>query len=206
MASEKKVILVFSPCDGKAVASASTPALAKLIQKGVLFTNVKTGGDLKTMAATGAESGETLWDAATAQGFVVGALPALAQGKADMAVVNAGADPADVEKTMAEALEAADRSTLIVLAATGAMVFYGPGIAKGKVVDKEVCPCCVAPTVAYAVNFPVPANCEAPVAYPAFKDINLKLNEFRKLQETIVNMEAAMERKGRQPWDKHDCA
>ena len=206
MASEKKVILVFTSCDGKAIASAGTPAIAKLLQKGALFSKVKTGGEVKTRAAAGAESGETLWDAAVAQGFVVGELPALAEGKADMAVIDAGAAPADVEKTMADVLEAADRSTLIVLVAAGAIVFYGPGIAKGKVVDKEICPCCVAPTVAYVANFPVPAQCGAPVAYAAFKDINVKLNEFKKLQETIVNMEAAMERKGRQPWDKHDCA
>lgn len=205
MASDKKVILIFTSCDGKSVVSASTPALTKLLQKGALFTRVKSEGDVKTMAATGTyegESGETLWGAAIAQGFVVAGI----QGNYDMAVLDAGASAAEVETTMAEALEAADRATLIVLVASGAIVFYGPGIAKGKVVDSEICPCCVAPTVAYVANFPVPAQCAAPVAYAALKDINLKLREFQKLQETITNMEAAMERKSRQPWDKHDCA
>lgn len=205
MASDKKVILVSTPCDGKAVVSASTPALAKLLQKGTLFTHVKSEGDVKTMAATGTyngEAGETLWDAAGAQGFVVADI----QSNYDMAVLDAGASAAEVETAMAGVLEAADRSTLIVLIASGAIVFHGPGIAKGKVVDSEIRPCCVAPTVAYVANFPVPSQCAAPVAYAALKDINLKLREFQKLRETITNMEAAMERKSRQPWDKHDCA
>jgi hypothetical protein len=203
MASEKKVILIFTPCGGKALTPAAGPSLAKLLQKGALFSNVKSSGDSKTRAAAGnCEGGETLWDAAAAQGFVVGDL----KGNFDMCVLDAGPSAADVERILADVLETADRSTLIVVVADGAIVFYGPGIAKGKVVDRETCPCVVAPTVAYAANFPVPARCEAPVAYAAFKDINYKLNEFRKLQETILNMEAAMERKGRQPWDKHDCA
>jgi hypothetical protein len=202
MASEKKVILVFTACDGKSLGASAGPSLAKLLQKGTLFSNVTAGADRKAAAAAGAKAGETLWDAAVAQGFVVGDL----KKNFDMCVLDAGPAAADVEKVMADVLETADRSTLIVLVAAGAIIFYGPGIAKGKVVDRETCACVVAPTVAYAANFPVPAQCEAPVAYAAFKDINYKLNEFKKLQETINNMEAAVERKGRQPWDKHDCA
>ena len=207
MASDKKVVLIFSGYEGKSLGDASTPGLSRLLQKGTLFTNTictghSHGASVKTLAASGAEQGETLWEAAEARGLSVGALTE----PFDMCVLDISAEEQELEKTVSEVLEVADRSTLIVLLTHGAMVFCGPGIAKGKVVTKETCPCVVAPTVAYVADFPVPAGCEAPIAYAALKDINLKLNEIKKLNDTIANMEAAIERKARQPWDKHDCA
>ncbi len=200
MASEKKVILIFSDCKSADVLSASTPSIKKLVEKGAVCSKVKCDGDVKTFAATGNEKGQTLWDAATANGFVVGTL----KEAFDMCVLDTAAGA--LEAQLAEVLEVADRATLVVLVGKDVVVFYGPGIAKGKVIEAETCPCTVAATVAYVANFPVPENCEAPIAYAALKDINLKLAEIQKLQTAIKNMEAAMERGSRQPWDKHDCA
>lgn len=202
MPVEKKVILVFTPCAGKDIQSATSPAMSKLLQKGALCTNVVVKGDAKSLAGAGAEKGEMIWEAAVRKDFVVGKL----DDNFDMCVLDAGTSVTEVETTLAAALEKAERTTVIVLVAAGTIVFYGPGFAKGKVLDTQICPCCVAPTVAYVADFPVPADCEAPIAYAALKDMDYKLNEIRKLQETIHNMEAAVERKSRQPWDKHDCA
>ncbi len=204
MASDKKVILIFSGCDAAALSTSSAPETAKLFQKGAYLKNAKAcaATDIKTLAGAGSSSGETLWQAAEAAGYTVAGL----DKEFDMCVLEAGPAQADVEKALAAALEAADRSTLLALVAKDGIVFYGTGIAKGVVIEKDACHCCVAPTVAYVANFPVPAQCEAPIAYAALKDINLKLNEINKLKESIHNMEAAMERKARQPWDKHDCA
>lgn len=202
MASEKKVVLVFTSFPGQELAAASSPALAKFVQKGVLFSKVDTSGNAKARAGAGADSGESLWDAAAAQDFNVAALGA----GFDMCVIDAAADPAGLEKVMAEVAEASDRSTLVVLVADGAVLLSGPGMAKGRIVEQALDVAFVAPTVAYVANFPVPAQCVAPVAYAALKDVNYKLSEIRKLQTTINNLEAAIERKSRQPWDKHDCA
>ncbi len=203
MASYEKAILVFTGCDSKAITGASSPAIGKLLRKGVLLNNVSGQGDIKTIAAAGAEGGgETLWDAAAAKDFVVGEL----SEEFDLAVVEAGNSADELEKSMAQALDAAGRSTVVAVVGDGTVVFYGPGFAKGKVIDKKFSPSCVAPTVAYVANFPVPAQCEGVVAYAAFNDVNIKLKEINKLKSAIKNMEAAMERKARQPWDKHDCA
>ncbi len=203
MAFTKKTVLLFSTCDGRDLRAAAGPALEKLLQKGVVFNHVATEGDLKTLAATGAKSGETLGDAATAQGLAV---TDKLEGDFDLCVLDAGATPGDVEKAVAAALDCDERTPVIALAAPGLLVFHGPGFAKGKEVESAVCPCVTAPTLACAANLPLPAQCVAPVAYAAFKDINIKFQEIRKLHSTIANMEAAMERKSRQPWDKHDCA
>lgn len=202
MSTEKKAILVFTSCDGSALRAAETPALKKLHDKGVVFTNVKASGDSKAMAGAGAAAGQTLWDAASAQKLVV---KGLHEGF-DLCVLDAGATVTEVESLMTEVMEVTNRMMLIVLVGKDTVVFHGTGIAKGKVVDKELCVCSVAPTVAYVINFPVPEQCEAPIAYAALKDINAKFNEIKKLQETILGMEAAVERNSRQPWDKHDCA
>lgn len=200
MASEKKVVLIFTDCDHAALSAASGPALGKLHAKGCLLSRVSGGG--KAAAASGAEQGETLWAAAERGGFVVAGPDA----EFDMCVLDAPADAAGVETVVAPLLEWAGRSTLFALVARDSVLFYGPGIAKGGVVDTALDFSCVAPTVAYVADFPVPADCAGPVAYAALKDRNYKLEEMRRLQTTIANMESAMERKARRPWDKHDCA
>ena len=202
MASDKKVILIFTGCEASAILNAGTPALTKFLGKGVSLTNVAAADNLKLAAAAGNKEGQTLWDAAEENDFVVAGL----EKNFDMCVLDVDADAAKVEATLAQALEIAGRSTVVALVAPKLIVFYGPGFAKGKTIDAEYCPCTVAATVAYVANFPLPANCAAPVCYAALKDINYKFNEIKKLQESITNMEAAMERQSRKPWDKHDCA
>ncbi len=203
MASYEKVILVFTACDSKTMTGASSPAISKLLRKGVLLKNMSGQGDIKTLAASGTEEGgETLWEAAVTKEFVVGKLGE----EFDMAVVESGSSADELENSMAQVLNVAGRSSVVAVIGDGAVVFYGPGFAKGKVIDKKFSPTCVAPTVAYVANFPVPAQCEGVVAYAAFNDINIKLKEINKLKAAVRNMEAAMERKTRQPWDKHDCA
>lgn len=205
MASEKKVILIFTPCDGAALMAAQSPALVKSCQKGTVLKNL-VGADVKALAATGASvvtpGAENLWDAAKANDFVVGAL----DESFDMCVLEAGAAAADVEAVLASAQNVADRTTLIVVVARDAAIFHGNGFAKGHVVEAAMPAGCVAATVAYITDFAVPAACVAPIAYAALKDVNYKLKEVRRMRDEVKNMEAAMERKTRQPWDKHDCA
>ncbi len=202
MASEKQVVLIFSMCDGAALAAAKTPALEKLFVKGAALTNVAIDGDVKARASIGAKEGETLWDAAAKAGFRV----ADYKKEHDMAVVEAGASAAAVEEALAGVLEVSGRTTIVALVARGLVVFYGPGFAKGKKIEKAVQPEVVAATVPYVADFPVPEQCEAAVCYAALKDVNYKLKEIQKLQTTIANIESALEAKTRKPWDKHDCA
>ncbi|MBO4317359.1 MAG: hypothetical protein J5855_03660 [Mailhella sp.] len=202
MASDKKVVLLFTGCEASAILEAGTPALAKLLGKGVALTNVSAAENFRQAAAAGNKDGQAIWEAAEDHDFVVTGL----SENFDMCVLDAEADAASVEAAVAGILEVAGRNTVVAHVAPKLIVFYGPGFAKGKSIDAEYCPCTVAATVAYVANFPLPANCAAPVCYAALKDINYKFNEIKKLQESITNMEAAMERQSRKPWDKHDCA
>lgn len=202
MASEKKVILVFAACDCEVLMAAQSPALAKCCQKGTVLKHL-CGADIRGLAITGGTvGGETLWDAAKANDFVVGTL----NEPFDMCVLEGGASAAEVETVLASAQEVSDRTTLIVIITRDGAIFHGNGFAKGHVVEEELPAGCVAATIAYIADFAVPANCVAPVAYAALKDVNYKLKEIRRMREEVKNMEAAMERKTRQPWDKHDCA
>lgn len=202
MASDKKVILIFTPCADPALCAAASPALSKLVQKGAVLP-LNAQGDPKAQAASGNVSGgESLWDAASRKGFVVTDI----KSAFDMVVLDAAADLNSVEQAVASALEVADRATLVVLVAAKQAVFYGPGIAKGTAIEKPLAPASVAATVSYVADFPVPAQCEAAVAYEVLRDRDYKLNEMLKYKESVANMELALERKSRQPWDKHDCA
>lgn len=203
MASAKKLILVFTDCGAKSIAGSSSPLTSKFVQKGCYFSNVPGDASAtKAKAAAGAPSGQTIWDAAKAQGLVMDSLVE----EFDICVLDVGGSTDDVEKVLKEVLDVAGRVGVIALVAGGRIFFYGPDIAKGKVVDTETSAQVVAPTLAYLANFPMPDNRVAPVTYAALKDINFKFNEIKKLQSAVINMEAAMERKSRQPWDRHDSA
>lgn len=210
MATDRKTILLYSDCLAASLHAVDHPDVIKLFQKGCFLKNVAPAANWKAQAATGTEAGqgESLEDAARAYGLNVGTLDT----DFDLAVLATGEEALAAADVLAQAFAAADRSTLIALLAPDGIVFYGPGFAKGLTLESPDAPdapyshAVAAPTVAYAGNLPVPSRCSAPIAYAALKDINYKLNEINKLKSTIQNMEAAMERKSRQPWDKHDCA
>lgn len=111
------------------------------------------------------------------------------------------------EDAIAAALEAANRRTLLVVAADDGVAFYGLGInGKAGKVDRKADADDVILTIANIVDLPIAPDCTAAVLYQVLKDPNLKLNELIKLQEALNRMESVIERNNREPWDKHDCA
>jgi hypothetical protein len=56
------------------------------------------------------------------------------------------------------------------------------------------------------MDLPVPAQAEGAVLFQVFKDANFKVGEIEKLRAGLARMETALQRGGRQPWDKHECA
>ena len=132
------------------------------------------------------------------------------------AVLLANADSAGLEalalelggkKVEAAALEAADRRTLVVVAAADGVAFYGLAVdSKAGAVARAVDAQDIAVTIATIVDLPVSAQCTGGIIYQAMKNPNLKLDEIRKLKEALVRMESVIQRDNREPWDKHDCA
>ncbi len=147
-----------------------------------------------------------------------------ASGLADKAVALGGVKcaPADIASTLeksvlavvdgaedalAAALDAANRRTVLVVAADDGVAFYGLGInGKAGKVARKVDAGDVALTIATIADMPIGEDCEAGIIYQVLKDPNLKLNELIKLQEALARMESVIERNNREPWDKHDCA
>lgn len=108
---------------------------------------------------------------------------------------------------MAAALEAANRRTVVVVAADDGVAFYGMAInSKAGKVARKVNADDIILTIATIVDLPITEDCTAGVVYQVLKDANLKLNEIIKLQEALARMESVIERNNREPWDKHDCA
>ena len=183
--ADKKAILVI----GKDLNLASGgEALDKLNKKAALLVKA----DAANLAAQAEALGAVRTDP---QGL------AAALEKAPFALCEGGAD------VVAAALEAANRRTLVVVAANDGVAFYGLAInAKAGHVERVVNAADIALTIATIVDLPIAADCTAGIIYQVLKDPNLKLNEMIKLQEALARMESVIERNNREPWDKHDCA
>ncbi|NJB66494.1 hypothetical protein GGQ74_000134 [Desulfobaculum xiamenense] len=186
--ADKKVILL-------------TAATADLAAGDAVKKFAKKAVSLNTYAA-----GDVLAEASQVAGAVKVAPEGLAaafEGDAAFAIVEAGAD---LNATMDAVLEAADRRTLVVLAADNGLFFYGLGVKKKEEIARAAAACDVVPTICYVADLEVPAETTGAVLYQVLKDPNLKMNEINKLKEALSRMEAALQRDNREPWDKHDCA
>ncbi len=181
--AEKKAILLMLP---SVALSGASEALDKLKKKAVLLANADSAG----LEALGLELGGKKVEAAALKG-------------AEDALLVVQGD----EAALAAALEAADRRTLVVVAAADGVAFYGLAVdSKAGAVARAVNAQDIAVTIATIADLPVSAQCTGGIIYQAMKNPNLKLDEIRKLKEALVRMESVIQRDNREPWDKHDCA
>jgi predicted AlkP superfamily phosphohydrolase/phosphomutase len=86
------------------------------------------------------------------------------------------------------------------------LVMNGPGIKKGLRLERTCWLQDIVPTICYLSDLPMPADVDGAVIWQALKDPNMKQKEVAKLKDGLARMEAALSRKERAPWDKHDCA
>ena len=84
--------------------------------------------------------------------------------------------------------------------------FTGPGIKRGIRLDRTCNLIDIVPTICYMMDLPLPAQSEGAVLHQAFKNPNMKADEIAELKSGLARMETALQRGGRQPWDKHECA
>jgi len=192
--AEKKVIVLAA---GSVDTNASGASWKKFVKKGVVVSNY-TAGDVAAFAAKVPGGVKTTVDA----------LAATFEGETGFAYVACGdLDAAALDDVMAKTLAAADRRTLVVLAGSNVLMFYGLGInTKATSIDRAAQAQDIVPTVAYIADLPLPDDTTGAVLYQVLKETNLKLNEFLKLKEALARMETALQRDSREPWDKHDCA
>ena len=183
--ADKKAILVDAA--GMKLAG-SGDALDKLNKKAAVLVNANAAGLVDKAVALG--------------GVKTATADAVAAVEKGAFVVLSGKEDA-----VAAALEAANRRTVVVVAADDGVAFYGMAV-NGKVgkVERSVNADDIALTIATIADLPIAEDCTAGIIYQVMKDPNLKLNEIIKLQQAIARMESVLERNNREPWDKHDCA
>ena len=93
------------------------------------------------------------------------------------------------EDALAAALDAANRRTVLVVAADDGVAFMAFGInGRAGKVARKVDAGDVALTIATIADMPIGEDCEAGVIYQVLKDPNLQLNELIKLQEALARM------------------
>jgi hypothetical protein len=191
--AEKKALIVLAP----AAELGAGASIEKLLKKGVKFANFAAGDVID--AAVAAETVTALQPQDVAAAIENG----VALGLIDLG----NADTAALDAALATILDAADRKTVIAVAAKGALVLQGSGInAKAGSADRAACAKDIVPTLAYITDFPITTECCGAILYQALKSANMKLDETTKLKEALIRMEGALARDNREPWDKHDCA
>lgn len=183
--ADKKAIFV----DASGMSLVGTgDALDKLNKKAAVLTNADRGGLVDRALALGG----VRTDAASLASALEDTIFAVISGK---------------EEALAAALEAANRRTVVVVAADDGVAFYGMAVNRnaGRI-DRKVNADDIVLTIATIADLPIDEGCTAAIIYQVLKDPNLKLNEIIKLQEALARMESVIERNSREPWDKHDCA
>ena len=192
--AEKKVILLAA---GSVETNGDGVAWGKFKKKCVAMANYAPG-DVAAFAAKVSGAVKTTADA----------LAAAFEGDTAFAYVTCGdLDAPGLEDLLAKTLAAADRRTLVILAATNALMFYGLGVnTKASSVERPAEAKDVIPTAAHIADLPLPDDTTGAVLYQVLKETNLKLNEVLKLKDALARMETALQRDSREPWDKHDCA
>lgn len=75
----------------------------------------------------------------------------------------------------------------------GVFIVNGPGIKKGITLERTVWLTDIVPTICYALNLPVPEDCEGAVIYQIFEDPDFKRKEFEKMKKNYERIKKAIE-------------
>lgn len=70
----------------------------------------------------------------------------------------------------------------------GLFIAKGSGIKKGLKLERTVWLTDIVPTICYALNLPVPAQCEGGILYQIFEDPDFRLKEFLKTKENYERL------------------
>ncbi len=191
--AEKKALIVLAP----AADLAGGDSIEKLLKKAALFSSYAAGDVID--AAVAAETVTALQPADAA---------AAVENGVALGVIDLGAaDSAALDAALEVILDAADRKTVVAVAAKNGLALHGAGInAKAGSVARAASAKDIVPTLAYITDFPITTDCCGAILYQALKSPNMKLDETTKLKEALIRMEGALARDNREPWDKHDCA
>lgn len=201
MATGKNVFILFSQVSDDFLKNSDAELLVKMRRKGALVP-LSVKKDVIMEALAGAPSGESMEDAARAAGYVVEPIAA----GSELSVVKGIADEAALLAELDKAFALSTTKMILVVVTPTMALFYGLGIERNLVLEKPLPAACIAPTLAWLGDLPLPAQVEAAPAYAVIKGLNFKAREIAKLKDTNDALMLKIERDNRKPWDKHDCA
>ncbi len=201
MATGKNVFILFSQVSDDFLKNSDAELLVKMRRKGALVP-LSVEKDVIVEALAGAPSGESMEDAARAAGYVVEPIAA----GSELSVVKGIADEAALLAELDKAFALSTTKMILVVVTPTMALFYGLGIERNLVLEKPLPAACIAPTLAWLGDLPLPAQVEAAPAYAVIKGLNFKAREIAKLKDTNDALMLKIERDNRKPWDKHDCA
>ncbi len=201
MATGKNVIVLFSTVAEDVLRNSEAEQLVKMRRKGALVP-LSVTADVKTEALAGAAAGQSIAEAAKKGGYVVEPIAA----GSELSIVEGLADEAALLAEIDKAFALATTKMLLVVVTPSLALFYGLGIERNVVLEKPLPAACVAPTLAWIGDLPLPAQVEAAPAYAVLKGLNFKAKEIAKMKDTNDALMLKIERDNRKPWDKHDCA
>jgi hypothetical protein len=201
MATGKNVIVLFSTVAEDVLRNSEAEQLVKMRRKGALVP-LSVTADVKTEALAGAAAGQSIAEAAKKGGYVVEPIAA----GSELSIVEGLADEAALLAEIDKAFALATTKMLLVVVTPSLALFYGLGIERNVVLEKPLPAACVAPTLAWIGDLPLPAQVEAAPSYAVLKGLNFKAKEIAKMKDTNDALMLKIERDNRKPWDKHDCA
>lgn len=201
MATGKNVFVIISDATDEFLKTSEAEQMIKLRRKGALVP-LTAQHDLVVEALAGAPAGESIVDAAKAGGYVV---EPIAHGS-ELSLVEGVKGEEALLAVIDQALGVNSTKMLLVVLGQSSALFYGLGIERGLTLEKALPAACVAPTLAWIGDLPLPAQVEAAPAYAVIKGLNFKAKEMAKLKDANDALMLKIERDNRKPWDKHDCA
>ncbi|HDD64740.1 MAG TPA: hypothetical protein ENF61_01340, partial [Firmicutes bacterium] len=75
----------------------------------------------------------------------------------------------------------------------GVFIVKGPGIKRGVVLERTVWLTDIVPTICFALDLPVPKDCEGAIIYQIFEDPDFKRKEFEKMKKNYERIKKAIE-------------
>ncbi|MHB1132891.1 MAG: alkaline phosphatase family protein [Chloroflexota bacterium] len=76
----------------------------------------------------------------------------------------------------------------------GLIIFAGPGIKQGEVIDRNVWLTDIVPTVCHVAELPVPNKCDGTVVYQALEDPDAQVKELQSLRRNVDRLKRMVER------------
>ena len=201
MATGKNVFVIFTDLADEIMKSSEAEPFAKLRRKGAIVP-LAAAKDVRLEALAGAGEGESIVDAAKAAGHAVGPVAA----GSELSVTDNVHGETELCAVLDQVFAVASPKMLVVVVAPAMALFYGLGIERNVMLEKPLPAACIAPTLAWLGDLPLPSGVQAAPAYGVIKGLNYKAKEIAKLRDGYEALMLKIERDNRKPWDKHDCA